>query len=147
MKHILVPIDFSHVTDSSLRTAALLARALIAEIVLLHVAAPEPEFIGYEAGPQTVRDAVARQLAGIHKQAQDIGRRLESEGLKVTTLVHLGYTVDKILAEAARLPADFIVMGSHGHGGLRHLLMGSVAEGVLRKATCPVVLVPVSRAG
>ena len=145
MKKILVPVDFSNVTDSTLQAAARLAGALKAELTLLHVAAPEPEFIGYETGPATVRQAVAHQLSAEHKHLQDLQHTLEANALQVTALLVQGYTVEKILAEAERLPADLIVMGSHGHGGLHHLLMGSVAEGVVRKARCPVVLVPAAR--
>ena len=145
MKKILVPVDFSNVTDRTLQAAARLAGALKAELLLLHVAAPEPEFIGYETGPASVRQAVAHQLSAEHKQLQAMQHALESQALQVTALLVQGYTAEKILAEAERLPADLIVMGSHGHGGLHHLLMGSVAEGVVRKARCPVVLVPVGR--
>ncbi len=145
MKKILVPVDFSNVTDRTLQAAARLAGALKAELLLLHVAAPEPEFIGYETGPASVRQAVAHQLSSEHKQLQAMQHALESQALQVTALLVQGYTAEKILAEAERLPADLIVMGSHGHGGLHHLLMGSVAEGVVRKARCPVVLVPVGR--
>ena len=145
MKKILVPVDFSNVTDRTLQAAARLADPLKAELLLLHVAAPEPEFIGYETGPATVRQAVAHQLSAEHKHLQELQHQLEGQSLHVTALLIQGYAAEKILAEAARLPADLIVMGSHGHGGLHHLLMGSVAEGVVRKAHCPVVLVPAGR--
>ena len=142
MKKILVPVDFSKITATTLATAVRLAGALQADVVLLHVAAPEPEFVGYETGPASVRDAVAHQLAREHAQLQELRKSMNLPHGSVTALAVQGYTVEKILAEAKRLPADMIIMGSHGHGGLHHLLMGSVAEGVLRKAECPVVLVP-----
>lgn len=142
MKKILVPLDFSSVTEAAVAVATRMAGAFSAELILLHVAAPEPEFVGYEAGPDSVRHAVAQQLSAEHKQLQDVKAKLESSFGPVTARIMQGYTVEKILAEADRLPADLIVMGSHGHGGLHHLLMGSIAEGVLRKAPCPVLLVP-----
>lgn len=145
MKKILVPVDFSKVTEAALGAATTLAGALQAELILIHIAAPDPEFVGYETGPASVRQAVAHQLAAEHKRLQELQHRLESESLRVTALLIQGYTAEKILAEAVRLGVDLIVMGSHGHGGLHHLLMGSVAEGVVRKAPCPVVLVPPAR--
>ena len=79
MKKILVPVDFSNVTDSTLQAAARLAGALKAELTLLHVAAPEPEFIGYETRPATVRQAVAHQLSAEHKHLQELKHTLEAQ--------------------------------------------------------------------
>lgn len=142
MKNILVPVDLSNVTDRVVEHARRLAQVTGSRLVLLHVAAAEPEFIGFEPGPPSVREAEARHLAAEHRQVQDLRRRLEGAGLQVTALLVQGYPVEKILQEAARVQAELVVMGSHGHGALHHLLVGSVTEGVLRKATCPVVVVP-----
>ncbi len=142
MKTILVPVDFSDCAANVTETAASIARAFSARIILLHVAAPEPEFVGYEPGPQTVRDTVARELVEEHKLIHEMDRRLEASKLQVTSLVIQGYPVEKILDEAAKFNADLIVMGSHGHGALRNLLVGSVTEGVMRKSKCPVLVVP-----
>lgn len=145
MKKILVPVDFSDLTDQVVDLAVQLARAFQAELALVHVAPPEPEFIGYEPGPPSVRKAVAGHVVEVHHRIHELDKRLEADGLKVTSLVVQGYTVDKILQEIGRLGADLVVMGSHGHGALHHLLVGSVAEGVLRKAPCPVLIVPHAR--
>lgn len=145
MKKILVPVDFSRVTEATLATAGKMAGAWGSELLLLHVAAPEPEFVGYETGPASVRQAVAHQLSAQHQQLQSLRQTMSAQGVKVTALLIQGYVTEKILAEAERWPADLIIMGSHGHGGLHHVLMGSVAEGVLRKARCPVMLVPPER--
>ena len=142
MKQILVPVDLSDVTERVLEQARRLARVTGAHLTLLHVAPPEPEFIGYEPGPPSVRQAAARGLAEEHRRVQALCRQLEEEGLQATALVMQGYPAEKILQEAARLCAGLVVMGSHGHGALHHLLVGSVTEAVLRKATCPVVVVP-----
>lgn len=147
MKKILVPVDFSSATAPTVAVAEHLARALSGELILLHVAQPEPEFIGYEPGPSSVRDAVARQFVEEHKRIHELDRSIEREGFKVTSLVVQGYTVDKILQEIGRLGAELVVMGSHGHGKLAHLLTGSVTEGVLRKSPCPVVVVPTRQRG
>lgn len=146
MKRILVPVDFSGITTPVLNAAETLARALGAELFLLHVARPEPEFISYEPGPASVRQAVAREISEEHRNLHALDRALESKGLTVTSLVIQGYTVEKILQELERLQIDLVVMGSHGHGALHHLLLGSVTEGVLRKATCPVLIIPMKQA-
>lgn len=142
MKTILVPVDFSDGVPDVLETAATQAKAFGARVILLHVVAPEPEFIGYEPGPQSVRDSLARQLVQEHKDLHDLQKHLAAKGLEATALVVQGYPVDKIVAEAEKMDAGLVVMGSHGHGALRHLLVGSVTEGVMRKVGCPVLVVP-----
>lgn len=142
MKRILVPVDFSAMTDAVTGMGAALAQALGAELFLLHVAQPEPEFITYEPGPASVRQAVAREISEEHRKLHALDKQLEAKGLRVTSLVIQGYTVEKILQEIERLRIDLVIMGSHGHGALFHLLLGSVSEGVLRKAKCPVLIVP-----
>ena len=142
MKTILVPVDFSDVTSRVTDTAVRMAKGFSARLILLHVAPPEPEFIGYDPGPQSVRNSVARELVEEHKHIHAIDHALEAEGLKVTSLVIQGYAVEKIIDESKKHHVDLIVMGSHGHGLLHTLLVGSVTEGVLRNATCPVLVVP-----
>ena len=103
---------------------------------------PEPDFVGYEAGPQTVRDQVASELRDECRRAQQLAEKLRRSGLDVTALCPQGATVKTILREAEKLDVDLIVMGSHGHGAVYRTLLGSVSKGVLHKATCPVVIVP-----
>ena len=142
MKIILVPVDFSDATDAVTARAAGLAQALQAQLILLHVAAPQPDFVGYEPGPQSVRDTVAKHLHEEHRQLQELEKKTAGKGVEVTSLLIQGYTAEKILKECERLKPELIVMGSHGHGALHNLLVGSVTEGVLRKAACPVMVVP-----
>lgn len=142
MKNILVPVDFSDATDGVVARATDLAKALQAHITLLHVAAPEPDFVGYEPGPQSVRDTVAKHVHDEHKQLQALEKMASGQGVQVTSLLIQGYTAEKILKECERLKPEMVVMGSHGHSALHNLLVGSVTEGVLRAATCPVVIVP-----
>lgn len=142
MKTLLVALDFSDALPGVVEAAAAMAKALSARMVLLHVAAPEPAFVGFEPGPQFVRDSVARELSGEHRRLQAIEKGLRERGLEVTALLVAGYPAGQIVHEAEKLEAGMIVMGSHGHGALRHLLVGSVTEGVLRQAQCPVLVVP-----
>lgn len=145
MKHILCCVDFSPVTDRVLTTCADLAHSLGATVTLLHVAPPDPEFVGYGVGPQSVRDSVAAQLRSTHSDVQRLAEGLREGGLEVTPLTVQGATVERIVDHAARLRADLLVLGSHGRGLMFELLVGSVAHGVLRQATVPVVVVPAPR--
>ncbi len=142
MKTLLVAVDFSDVAGSVVAAAAALAQKLAARVVLIHVAAPEPSFVTYEPGPQHERDHRAKTLRKEHRDLQAMVEDLSKHGVPAEALLVQGATVDKLLEEADRLAADMIVIGSHGHGALYHLLMGSVAEGVLRKTKRPVLIVP-----
>ena len=141
-RNILVPIDFSDVAETVLAEAIDLARAFEAKIWLIHVAAPEAAFVGYEFGLLPSRDRVANEVRREHQMLQHHQDSLRAAGLDATAMLVAGSGAEKILEEAQRVEADMIVLGCHGHGALSHLLTGSVCEGVLRHATCPVVIVP-----
>jgi len=142
VRTILAALDFSPVSTAVVELAASLAANFSAELTLLHVAAPDPSFIGYEPGPQTVRDARAHELRSEHRDIQGLAEGLRERGIATHALLIQGPTVEKILAEAERLGADVIVVGSHGHGALHRALLGSVSEGVVRAGSFPVLVVP-----
>ena len=142
MKKILVSIDFSSVTEEVLRIAAEQARFFDGEIVLLHVENPEPDFVGYKPGPQVLRDNVAHDIKKNHRELDAIEKKLLKDSVKVKAFILQGATAETILHKANDIEADLIIMGTHGHGALHHLLLGSVTEEVVRKATCPLLLVP-----
>ena len=147
MQHVLASIDFSEGSDRVVEQAALLAEAFSADVSLVHVAAPDPEFVGYDAGPESVREARARELRGEHRELQAMAEGLRQRGLGAKALLVQGPTVEKLVEEIARLRADVVVMGSHGRSALMRALVGSVSEGVIRKATCPVLIVPTRSGG
>lgn len=142
---ILVPVDFSDVTPKVVAAAAALAQPFSAQIVLLHVSEPEPDFVGFEPGPQAVRASVARDFRAEHQNLDTLKQSLAAGGSSVTALHIQGPMVEKILAEAEQHGAGMIVMGSHGHGAIYNLLVGSVTSGVLKGATCPVLVIPADR--
>ena len=139
---VLVGLDLSEGTDKIIDTAQSLAVPLSAQVWLLHVAEPDPDFVGWDAGPETVREDMAKRFREEHRQIQALADKMRDAGLDVTALLVQGATVEKILSEAARLEADMIVLGSHGRGAVYQLVIGSMSEGVLRKADCPVLIVP-----
>jgi nucleotide-binding universal stress UspA family protein len=147
MKSILVPIDFSDVTTPVVETARKMAAAFQARLILLNVAEPEPDFVGFEAGPPAVRVATARDFKVERQRLDDLKARLLTAGSDVTALHIQGPIVEKILHEAGEQSADLIVIGSHGHGALYDLLVGSVTQGVIKDAKCPVVVVPALNKG
>jgi nucleotide-binding universal stress UspA family protein len=138
---LLVALDFTDVTDQQLVIVARLA-APNRQIYLLHVAEPDPSFVGFEAGPDEVRDQVAREFHEEHERIQAIAARLREAGFDARALLVQGPTIETILAEAEKMGAEAIVVGSHGHGKLYDFAVGSVSSGVIRKAKVPVLVVP-----
>jgi len=143
MKTILVPIDFSDVSGKVVDTAAALAGAFGSRVILVHVVEPEPQFVGYDPGPLSVRVAVAVDIQADERRLE--GLKKEFSAAEVLALTVTGSIPDEILKLAREHDATLIVMGSHGHGALYHLLAGSVTTAVLKEAPCPVLIVPSER--
>jgi len=139
---LLVATDLSVLSDQVVSFAREMAMSLGARVWLIHVADPDPDFVGYEAGPQTVRDSVAATFHKEHRQLQGCADQLRADGIDCTALLVQGAVVETLLHEAEKLAVQLIVMGSHGKGAVKKLLVGSTSEGVLHKATVPVLLVP-----
>lgn len=141
-KTILAALDLSEASGAILRQVAGLAQALRARVWLIHVAEPDPEFVGREVDPEVMRDDLAEEYRKEHRELQRLAEDLRNDGLETTALLVRGPTAEKILEEARRLRADLIVVGSYGKGGVRRLLFGSTSEDVLQSAGVPVLVVP-----
>ncbi len=140
IQHILVPIDFSPCSEAAFDFAVDLARRLGARLTLLHVIHVMP--LGVAGGEATLPYAY---LAEIEQDAQQAltgyQERAREAGVSAETRVVHGIPPQSIVEIAQDAHADLIVMGTHGRTGLQHILLGSVAERVLRQAPCPVLTV------
>jgi nucleotide-binding universal stress UspA family protein len=139
---LLVGIDLSRYSDAIVAKAGELAVALSAKIWLVHVADPEPDFVGYRETARYDRDVRAGEFHREHAGIQSLADGLRAKGLDATALLVQGATAEAILKEASKLDVDMVVVGSHGRGAMHRLLVGSVSEEVLRKAGCPVLIIP-----
>jgi nucleotide-binding universal stress UspA family protein len=139
---LLVPLDLSTATERVLQATRAVARDTGAGVWLLHVAAPDPAFVGYDVGSEAVRDQVAHQYREEHRLLQTHAQALRDAGIDATALLIRGPSAETILREAARLEADLIIMATHGRGAVFDLLVGSVSHAVLRDSRIPVLMVP-----
>ncbi|MCB9340794.1 MAG: universal stress protein [Lewinellaceae bacterium] len=142
MKNILVAVDFSSLTPKLIEEAKKLAAKFDSKIWLVHIASPDPDFVGYDVGPQYIRDSRASTLRTEHRDLQQYAQAIEQEGFDVEPLLIQGQTAATIVEEAGKLVADLIVMGAEDHGKIFEKMFGSVWEDVVRKAKVPVLIVP-----
>jgi len=150
MKTILVSVDFSDVTVKVVKAAIHLAKPFQSRIILMHVSELGAPLLGIGGGPDAVPVPQTHEMATPPDYTERFPRLQEmisSIGL-VSTLVDLeGVPVDLILSQAENSRVDLIVLGSHCRGPLSHLFLGSVADGVLQRARCPVLIVPLTDVG
>jgi nucleotide-binding universal stress UspA family protein len=142
MKNILVPVDFSAETERVLGIAATIGRCFNAKLWLVHVAAPDPDFVGFDAGPSYVREQRAEVLRQEHTDIQAMAAAMKQDGLDCEGLLVQGSTTETLLEEIEKLSAEMVIMGSHGKTGLFKAFVGSVSEQVLRDSRVPVMIVP-----
>jgi len=141
VRHLLVPTDFSEGSKQAFAYALEVARTCGAKLTLLHVV-ELPSYLTDGHTPAHVTTALRDHMQG---SAQQQLARLLPEGagtpVEIARQVAVGVPHQKILEIAAAEQVDWIVMATHGRTGLSHLVMGSVAERVVRKASCPVLTV------
>lgn len=138
IRRILVPTDFSPPSEEAARYAATVAKQFKARLILLHV---------NEAYPYSTTDSLV--LVDHTRALQKIARgllsglrdQLEAQGLSVTAHLVVGNPYSEIIRRAKRDAVDLIVIGTHGRTGVEHLLLGSVAERIVRLAPCPVLTI------
>ncbi len=140
IRSILVPVDFSSPSSQALGYAAGLARSFGAKLTLLNVVEP----IG--AMPDFAANPLVRDLREVSAQAKEALKRLVARAQLEpawieTLLVRHGTPFHEISEAAALLKSDLIVLATHGYTGLKHVLLGSTAERVVRHAPCPVLVV------
>jgi nucleotide-binding universal stress UspA family protein len=142
VKTILVPTDFSADAEKALSTATELAKLFGARIVVLHayhvdIPVVLPRGGGYVLPQGFYEDLRSQATAQVEKLAKEVA----TEGIEATGIALQEPAAVAIAAQAKSLPADLIVTGTRGLTGLKHLVLGSVAERVVQTAPCPVLTV------
>lgn len=145
MKTILTPVDFSSATRGVLNASLELARAAGGRVVLLHALQHPVITTDYGLTAETLRETMALNETAARKQMIHLEKLLADKGVQVDTRIVSGFAAGNILEQAKKLHAAYIVLGSHGHTAFYDLLVGSTTNAVLKKAPCPVMVVPAVR--
>jgi nucleotide-binding universal stress UspA family protein len=133
-QHFLIPLDFSESSQQALEYAIKLAHQLQARLTLLHVVYLPP-MVEVDLSTQLLEiDTAAR------RSIETCCQRVQQAGLAGQTVVVQGVPWQEIVQHAKDLQADLIIMGTHGRTGLQHMLLGSIAEKVVRLAPCSVLV-------
>ena len=140
--NILVAIDLSSASQKILDKAKTIALALPAKVCLLHVIEGDPDFPDDEPDSQSTSDQGRQEFPLEYKDLQKEVDGLRQSGIDTKGLLTQGSVVDVILQKSKQLEIDIIIVGTHGHGGVHHMIFGSVSEGVLRSTSCPVLVIP-----
>jgi nucleotide-binding universal stress UspA family protein len=140
VRRILVPTDFSSTAAQAIEVAIAFAQRFGAELELFH-AQSMPTYVFPDAvmpvGPELMRDLDRAVASELERNAE----RVRAAGVVVSTASAVGAPDLEICRRAGEWNADLIIIGTHGRTGLPHVLLGSVAEKVVRRAPCPVLTV------
>ena len=149
MKRIVAALDFSNATPAVLETAASLVKAYGSELYLLHVLEPEPTYTAYGFTPDEFpaihtfqEEARKRALTKLEEMAEDLRKEIGDGTATVKIELAEGSPLQSLIAFMKEVDANMVIVGSHGHGVFVSLLLGSVADGIVRKAIIPTLVVP-----
>ena len=144
VKKILAPIDFSEHSMEAMRGAMELAKGIGAEVHLVHTIAPHHHFIPLPLATNAEQSRELVREAAMLEQAEEELKRIKKDEFgdskNVVTFAEVGHPVQKLLDYAKRNEIDLIMLATHGRTGAEHLVIGSVAEKLVRYAPCSVLV-------
>ena len=145
MKKIVVGIDFSDATLPILKMAGEMGRAFSAAVLVVHVIEPEPTYSAYGFTADELPAMREFQAEARARAERALTNRMTELGEKVLGTTHLldGHPLHSLLDFAKEENADLVIVGSHGHGAVASLLLGSVADGLVHRSDLPSLIVPV----
>jgi nucleotide-binding universal stress UspA family protein len=138
IKSIMCPIDFSEASKNAFRYACEFAKAMGSKIILLNVIEPRPMAADMTLNYIPLEEDLANAA---REDFEPLVQEAKGKGIEVQADVMIGVPSDMILSQVTDFDVSLLIMGSHGKTGLSRLLMGSVAEAVVRKAKIPVLIV------
>lgn len=142
MKKILIAVDNEDGTNEMLDYAAKMASLYDATLYILHIARPDPEFVGYDVGPEYIRLDAARNYRNEHRWVQELAKKLDSRNIDARALLVQGYVSEAILEQADDIDADLVICGSHKNGFFYNLFMENTAVELSKKSKRPLLFFP-----
>jgi len=143
LKTIVALVDLSDLTFKVLKQAHALATAFNSQVIILHVVAKEPVVMDVGlVSPVVMREPSAELVQKHYAQLLEMRDSLLKFGVRASVQQLEGASVDKVLAETEKWHPDLIILGSHKHSTIYDLLVGSATNDVLKRAHCPVLVVP-----
>ena len=144
MKNILVAVDLENGDLKLLEHASALALKFDAKVWIVHVAAPDPDFVGFDAGPAYIRKTLADDLRDEHKALRQYSDNLRVKTVDVECLLVQGPTVATIFDEVNKLEADLLIIGSHKHNFLKRVFGEDVSHQIISKSKTPILIIPLA---
>lgn len=142
MKNILIAVDLKPSDQHLIDQGTLIADKFGSSIWLVHIAAPDPDFVGYEVGPTYIRDSRAQELRQEHKQLNLLANQLKHKNLTADALLIQGPTVEMLEREVNSLKINLLIMGSHKHGFFYDTFVGHTSVKLIKNLSVPIMIVP-----
>jgi nucleotide-binding universal stress UspA family protein len=142
MERILLAVDNEDGTNQLVDYAGNIAAQFNARLYILHIARPEPEFVGYDVGPEYIRLDAAREYRDEHRWVQNLAHQLDAKNIDARAILIQGYVSEAILEQADDVNADLVICGSHINGFFYNLFMNNTAVELSKKSKRPLLIYP-----
>lgn len=142
MKNLLLAVDIKPTDQVLMDYAIMLAEKFQSKVWIVHIAAPDPDFVGYGVGPTYIRKSRAKELRKEHKELHSYLDRFEIKSITADALLIQGPTVEMLEEEINKLQIDLLIMGSHKHGMLYEMFVGSTTIDMVKKHHIPMMIIP-----
>ena len=150
VKTILVPTDFSEDANEACLLAREWARSFDAKLHLVHayyLDIPPTFYAGDTVGYTNLQPILDPMRENAESAVEDLVKSIDADGIESSSAVVMGHPAEVILDEIDRAEADLIIMGTRGLTGLKHIVLGSTAERIVRMASCPVMTIKAKPTG
>lgn len=143
MKNLLLAVDVKSTDRLLIDFAILMAEKFHSKVWIIHIAAPDPDFVGYGVGPTYIRKSRAEELKKEHKELHSYLSRFDERSVTADALLIQGPTIEMLEEEIKKLKIDLLIMGSHKHGLLYEMFVGNTTIDMVKKHAIPMMIIPI----